>query len=327
MGLEIVTIKKILLYRLKALMMNRNFLLLILISIMIGCSQKQPNTWQERIVETHQEALSLAYSEYGNENGKTLLFLHGFGESQKTWRFLVPQLAKKYHLVLVDLKGFGESPKIKDDAYSVYDHAKIVAKFMEQKGLKNVNIVAHSLGGGVALVLGLMQRDALLASKTIESLVLINSTAYKQALPSMLKTLNQPMIGFLAIHFASNEYMAEEGYRYAFYNDDLIPKESVMYTSQCLGYPLAKYAYLQSVEQLVPDDITTIEKRYREILLRTLILWGREDVSIHIYQANKLHRALRNSRLKVFSKVGHMPQEESPRKVIEEIVKFMEEKP
>jgi len=302
-------------------------LAILCILLLTACSSKHPNTWQERIVKGNQQALPLAYSEYGKGNSKTLLMLHGFGESQKTWRFIVPDLAKKYHIVLVDLKGFGESPKIPDHAYSVYDHAKILVKFIEQKKLTHLNIVAHSLGGGVALVLGLMQRDHLLAPKTIESLTLINSMAFKQALPSMLKTLNRPVVGFLAIHLASNDFMAEEGYRYAFYNDALIPKESVAYTSQCMGYPLAKYAYLQSVEQLVPDDIASIEKRYQKILLPTLILWGKEDVSIRLYQARKLHRMLMNSRLKIFPKVGHMPQEESPKKVIKEIVKFMEEKP
>ena len=303
------------------------YLAILAILLLTACSQKHPNTWQERIVKAEQEALPLAYTEYGKTNSKTLLFLHGFGESQKTWRFIVPALAKKYHVVLVDLKGFGESPKVDDDAYSVYDHAKVVAQFMQQKKLKNVTIVAHSLGGGVALVLGLMQKDALLAPHTIDSLVLINSTAYKQELPSMLKILNRPVIGFLAIHLVSNDWMAHEAYRYAFYNDDLIPQESVDYASQCMGYPLAKYVYLESVKQLIPEDIKRIEKRYQEILLRTLILWGKEDVSIHVYQAYKLHHALKNSRLKVFPRVGHMPQEESPQKVIDAIVQFMEEMP
>ena len=308
-------------------MKKSTILLLFLLLLLTACVQKQPNTWQERIIESNQEALPLAYSEYGRTNSKTLLFLHGFGESQKTWRFIVPELAKKYHLIVVDLKGFGESPKVEDDAYSVYDHAKVLVKFMQQKHLKNVNIVAHSLGGGVALVLGLMQQDGLLSSATIQSLVLINSTAYKQELPSMLKILNRPIIGFLAIHLVSNDWMANEAYRYGFYNDALIPQESVIYTSQSMSYPLAKYAYLQSVKQLIPDDIEDMEKRYKEIVLRTLIIWGRKDVSLHLYQAHKLHHSLVNSHLKIFPRVGHMPQEESPQKVIDEILQFMEEKP
>lgn len=308
-------------------MFKTTLLSLLLMLFFSACSPKQPNTWQERVLNTKQKALPLAYSEYGDKRNKTLLLVHGFGESRQTWHSIVPELSKHYHLVLVDLKGFGDSPKTEDDAYSVYDQAKVLSAFIKEKELKDLTIVAHSLGGGVSLVMALMQNDGLLEANRLTSLILINSIAYRQALPSMLKTLNRPIIGFLAIHLISNDWIANEGYRFAFYNDDLIPKESVAHTSRCLGLPLAKYAYLQSVGQLVPDDIETMEARYKEIGLPTLILWGRKDVSLQLYQAQRLHDSLKNSRLKIFENVGHMPQEESPKRVIGEILKFMEEKP
>ena len=290
-----------------------------------GCATKTPVTWQERIVEPKVKIVPLVYEEYGEDNQETLLFLHGFGESRHTWRFLVPELSKKYHLIMLDLKGFGDSPKEDDSFYSVYDQAKIVQSFIKHKRLSKLTLVGRSFGGGVSLVLALMQKDRLI-KPVIERLILINAMAYKQELPSMLKTLNQPVIGFLAIHIISNEWMAEEGYRYAFYNDDLIPKKSVYYSSEALSQPLAKYAYLESVEQLIPDDIRNMEKRYREIALASLILWGREDVSLRVRMAHRLHRDLRNSRLKIFPKVGHSPQEESPQEVVMEILEFMAEK-
>jgi len=55
-----------------------------------------------------------------------------------------------------------------------------------------------------------------------------------------------------------------------------------------------------------------------------LILWGEEDVSIHVDMAKRLHKELPNSHLKIFEDTGHMPQEEKPKEVIEEIEKFME---
>ncbi|CAA6815932.1 MAG: Hydrolase, alpha/beta fold family [uncultured Sulfurovum sp.] len=305
-------------------MFKNIFLFIVTLLLVTACSTKTPITWKERIVDKSQKHLSLEYLEYGNRNNKTLLFLHGFGESKETWRFLVPQLSKKYHLVLLDLKGFGASPKPKDNAYSVYDQAKLVARFMKEQGLREVTLVGRSFGGGVALVLALMQNDRLI-KRNISSLILINSMAYKQSLPSMLKTLNQPIVGYVAIHLISNDWMAEEGYKYAFYNNDLIPKESLSYSSSNLSLENAKYAYLQSVEQLIPEDIIPVQKRYREISLPTLILWGKEDVSIRVHTAYKLHRDLKNSRLVLFSKVGHMPNEEAPHKVVSEILNFMED--
>ena len=289
---------------------------------LVGCASK-PITWKNRVIKNESTAISLAFSEYGDKNNETLLFLHGFGENRKTWRFLIPSLSKNYHLIMIDLKGFGDSPKRDDEFYSVYDQAHFVKQFIEEKKLKDVTLVGRSFGGGVSLVLALMQQDKLMEAK-IKNLILINSMAYKQKLPSMLEILNRPLIGFLGIHLISNDWMAKEGYRLAFYDDSLISEESLKYTSEYLSYPLAKYAYLKTVHQLIPDDIMTIQERYKEITLPTLILWGKEDLSIRVSMAYKLRDALINSRLKVFPLVGHMAQEEIPQKVSDEIHKFME---
>ena len=289
-----------------------------------ACSQKSPITWQERIVNSEIESLSLYYDEYGDKSNKTILFLHGFGENHHTWRFLVPKLATKYHLIMLDLKGFGDSPKLEDNSYSVYDQALLVSKFIEEKKLKNITLVGRSFGGGVALIMALLQKDKL-AKEHIKKLVLIDSMSYKQKLPSMMETLNRPIIGYIGIHAIDNEEIAREGYKFAFFNDRLIPNDSVKATAAYMTFPLAKYAYLETVHELVPDDIETIEKRYAEITLPTLILWGKEDVVISVNKAYRLNRALTHSRLKVLPHVGHMPQEENPSAVSEEILKFMEE--
>jgi len=288
-----------------------------------ACSVKVPVTWEKRILEQKVKKLSLVYSEYGKQKNPTLLFLHGFGENRHTWRFLVPRLGVNYHLIMVDLKGFGDSPKTKDDYYSVYDQALLVHQFIEEKGLKNITLVGRSFGGGVSLVLALLQKDKVI-EKRINKLILIDTMSYKQNLPSMLRDLKTPIMGYLGIHLLSNTYMAKEAYKYAFYNNDLIPKNSIKYSSIYLSFPHAKYAYLKTVNQLIPDDIERIEKRFSEITLPTLILWGKEDVAIRVDKAYRLHREMPNSSIKVFNHAGHMLQEEIPKRVNREIIKFME---
>ena len=289
-----------------------------------GCVEKVPVTWEERVIKKPAKHITLSYSEYGNRSHKTLLFLHGFGENRHTWRFLVKDLSKHYHLLFLDLKGFGDSPKPEDDYYSVYDQADEVNRFIEEQELEHLTVVGRSFGGGVALVLALIQEEELIAKK-IDKLVLINSMAYRQNLPSMMERLNQPLIGYLGIHLLNNRWIAHEAYKFAFYNDRLISDESIDYAEKYLGLPLAKYAYLKTVNQLIPEDLEKMEKRYKKIRLPTLILWGKEDVSIPIRTAYRLHRDLKNSHLTFFPNVAHMAQEEKPCRVSQEILKFMEE--
>lgn len=301
----------------------RTILLILFSLLFVGCAQKSPITWEARIIHHQNQPVKLAYDEYGTEHDQTILFLHGFGESKHTWRFLVKDLSKKYHLVMLDFKGFGESPKIDDDAYSVYDQAKYVQQFIEEKNLHHLTVVGRSFGGGVSLVMALMQKDRLMEPR-IDKIVLINSMAYKQQLPSMMRYLQQPIIGYVGIHLLSSIWIANEAYHYAFSDDSLIPPESVDYAAKVMQQPLAKYTYKKTVDVIIPDDILEMQRRYREIRLPILILWGREDVSIPVRFAHRLHHELFNSQLIIYPHVGHMPQEEIPQKVVQGIDDFME---
>ncbi len=301
--------------------MKKLFLILIPI-IFTSCASKNPITWENRVTNSHIKPINLAYNEYGKENNQTILFIHGFGESRYTWRFITKPLAKKYHLVTIDLKGFGESPKTEDEDYSVYDQAKLIENFIKQKGLKNLTIVGRSFGGGVALVLALMQEKKMF-KHNINGLILIDTMSYKQHLPSMMWLLQKPIIGYLGIHLLSADTIALEAYNFAFSNDKLIPKDSITQSSKMMDLPNAKYAYKQTVDYIIPDDIAKVEKEYKDIKIPTLIIWGKDDVSIPYRFGIRLHRDIKNSKLILLKGVGHMPQEESPKKVIEAIEDFM----
>ena len=302
----------------------KNIFFILIPLLFSACATKVPITWQKRIVENRVKPLNLAYKEYGEEHKQTMLFIHGFGESKETWRFIAPKLSTKYHLILLDLKGFGVSPKTDDDKYSVYDQALYVQKFIEQHHLKELTVVGRSFGGGVALVLALMQEKKLM-KPTLSKLILIDSMAYNQSLPSMLEDLNTPIIGYLGIHLLSNHYMALEAYKYAFWNNNKIPQPSIKHSAELMSLPMAKYAYLRTVNNLIPDDVQSIEHEYKKLKLPTLIIWGKNDISIRVNKAYRLHRDIKKSQLIVLPHIGHMPQEEAPQKVMEVIIKFMGE--
>ena len=300
----------------------KKFFLILILFLFTSCANKKPITWDKRVIHSNIKPLDLSYDEYGIEHNKTLLFLHGFGESRYTWHFLIPPLSEYYHIIAIDLKGFGDSPKTEDEDYSVYDQAKLVEKFINDMNLKNLTIVGRSFGGGVALVLALMQEQNLLKTK-IDKLILIDTMSYKQNLPSMMRFLQKPIIGYLGIHLLSAKTIAKEAYAYAFSNDDLIPEESVEKSAQLIDMPNAKYAYKQTVDYIVPDDIAQVEKKYKDIKIPTLIIWGKDDVSIPYKFGQRLHHDIPNSHLLILDKVGHMPQEELPDKVIEAIEDFV----
>ena len=90
----------------------------------------------------------LHFEEYGS--GDPILAIHGLGASVYTWRKLKGRLPD-HKLILIDLKGHGESPKPHDKNYSIADHAELVLQFIREQDLKNLTLMGNSYGGAVSL--------------------------------------------------------------------------------------------------------------------------------------------------------------------------------
>ncbi len=92
------------------------------------------------------DAMQLAHERTGS--GRPLVLVHGITESRRTWDPLVPALAEHYDVLLVDLRGHGESPH--GDAYDPISLATDVAETVDAAGMIAPLVVGHSLGGIVA---------------------------------------------------------------------------------------------------------------------------------------------------------------------------------
>ncbi|MBP0454446.1 alpha/beta hydrolase [Kitasatospora sp. RG8] len=83
------------------------------------------------------------------------LFLHGLGASSPVYFAAAaahPLLAGRRSLLL-DLLGFGISDRPADFPYTLEAHADAVAAAIRGAGLEQVEVVGHSMGGAVAIVL------------------------------------------------------------------------------------------------------------------------------------------------------------------------------
>ena len=94
---------------------------------------------------------SINYTDTLNGN-KTLLFLHYFGGSSRTWIPVIEKLKDRYRCIAVDLPGFGGSPIVSNNL-SVTENAALIFTLIEKLHLKNFIIIGHSMGGKIALAL------------------------------------------------------------------------------------------------------------------------------------------------------------------------------
>jgi pimeloyl-ACP methyl ester carboxylesterase len=126
----------------------------------------------------------------GPRDAPPLLLIHGSGFSGASWSQVVPALARRHHVIRVDLPGCGQSPPA--PSYDVAVQAGRVVAVLDDLGLQDVAVVGHSSGGYVATALA-EQRPDLLAS-----LALISSGPSPDALlpqPVLLRVLLAPPLG------------------------------------------------------------------------------------------------------------------------------------
>ena len=263
--------------------------------------------------------VKLYYEEQGK--GPPLLLIHGFGASTFTWRFVAPELAKTHRVIAVDLKGFGQSDKPFDERYSVYDQAELLAQLIEDKDLRNLTLVGHSFGGGVALLLALEANQRL--DGRITRLVLLNSIAYPQNIPVFFRLLDVPLVSQIGVRMVPPLVQTRVALQIAYFDDSKIDPEEVELYAAPLKTAAGKHAIIHSARQIVPEDIAELSERYKTITLPTLILWCDHDRIVPLEVGIKLRRTLPNSTLRLIEDCGHMPQEEQPASTLELIKGFI----
>ena len=253
--------------------------------------------------------------------GPTVLLIHGFGTNTFTWRHITPGLAMDHRVIAVDLKGFGQSDKPFDERYSVYDQAELLVQLIEEKDLRDLTLVGHSYGGGIALLLAL-EADGRLEGR-ISRLVLLDSIAYPQNIPVFFKMLDVPVVSQMGIRMVPPSVQTRVALQIAYFDDNKITSEEVEAYAAPLKTAAGKHAIIHTARQIVPEDIAELSERYKTMTLPTLILWCDHDRIVPLEVGIKLRRTLPNSTLKLVEECGHMPQEEQPESTLDLIQSFL----
>lgn len=110
--------------------------------------------------------LLLNYIERGNKAKTSLVFLHFFGGSSKTWVSVLDKLEDRFHCIAIDLSGWGDSQTPKEEI-TVASSANLVIELLEHLHIENFVLVGHSMGGKVALFI------ASQLSSQIQSIILV----------------------------------------------------------------------------------------------------------------------------------------------------------
>lgn len=97
------------------------------------------------------QRLSLNYLDWGNPSAPPLILVHGGQDHAHNWDWVANVLRHDWHVICPDLRGHGDSAWSSDGSYSMPLFVADLAQLIHQCADQPVTIVAHSLGGAIAL--------------------------------------------------------------------------------------------------------------------------------------------------------------------------------
>jgi pimeloyl-ACP methyl ester carboxylesterase len=78
--------------------------------------------------------------------GEPVVLVHGFGETARMWRPLMPTLAKEYTVLAPDLPGLAGSSFMPTGVYDMKTVAVRLHEFVRRQGFKRIRLVGHDIG-------------------------------------------------------------------------------------------------------------------------------------------------------------------------------------
>ena len=213
------------------------------------------------------------YINYGDNNGDTIVLLHGWGQNIEMMKPVGDKLSKDYNILILDLPGYGLSSE-PTFAWTVYDYVEMLHILLENLKIKNPILIGHSFGGKISLLYASMYET--------KKLVLFGSPFKKEVKKESLKlktlkTLKKvPLLnkleGFAKKHIGSDDYRNAS--------------------------PIMR-------EILVGTVNLDIEEEVKKIKAPTLIIWGDLDEAVPLERAYELEKLISDAAVIVYEGCTH----------------------
>src|SRR5687767_860571 len=258
------------------------------------------------------------FQEFGDASKPTILLIHGYTASLYVWKTTAPMFADAgFHVIAVDLLGFGYSEKPSWFDYAINSQARMVARFMNRLGIGRATIVGSSYGGAVAATVALDYPER------VEKLVLVdtvcNDNLKKHPILKLasIRGLGEAITPFLVDSRRFQRRRMRGTLARA--NHQLITDERVESILRPLTAADAHHSLLATSRAW---SASRIEEDAHTIYQPTLLIWGEDDKVIPLEDGHTLHDAILNSRLVVLKDCGHVPQEEKSGLFTELVAEF-----
>lgn len=233
--------------------------------------------------------VKIFYRISGNITSKDItIVLHGWGCDGHIFDDLLSRFDRQF--LIIDLPPFGES-NVEPCEWNIFTYSNMVLSLCQKLSIKRANIIGHSFGGRIAIIL------AALNPKLIQKCVLIDSAGLrpKRSPKFYIKIYIYKLLkkmGFMFSAAGSSDYKQLS--------------------------PQMKRVFVAIVNQYLDEYLPLIQQK-------TLIIFGENDKETPIYMAKRLHKFIQNSTLEILKQAGHFAFLDCPLSCFRMIDAFLEE--
>jgi len=258
------------------------------------------------------QRLRLHYVDWGNPTAPPLILLHGGRDHCRNWDWVAERLRHDWHVIAPDLRGHGDSQWSADGFYAMPGYVYDLAQLVHQQRLAPVTIVAHSLGGNIALRYAGLYPEDVKALVAIEGLGpsprALAERARKPVAERMRNwiELERDLAGRLPRRYASIE---EAFARMQAANQHLSPDQARHLTQHGVNQNedgTYSWKFDNYVRVFPPYDMPDgeLEKLWGRITCPTLLVYGRESWSSNPLEDGRAAHFV-NAQVVMFEKAGH----------------------
>jgi pimeloyl-ACP methyl ester carboxylesterase len=242
--------------------------------------------------------------------GPDVILMHGLGATKASFFDMAAALSKDHRVHAIDLPGFGSSSKPALAPYNVRWYASTVARLMDVLGIERAHLVGNSMGGRVALELGLSRPER------IGGIVgLAPAVAWLRRDFHRVVRLLRPEVGLLPHRFT--ETMVRNQFWDLFADPDLLDPAMVDVIvsefQRIYGSPGARLAFLSMARNIYlesPFGAHGFYPRLSELRPPALFVWGSHDRLVPAAFSSHVAQWLPSAEQIVLEGCGHVPQVE-----------------
>jgi pimeloyl-ACP methyl ester carboxylesterase len=245
-----------------------------------------------------------------------VVLLHGTSSSLHTWEGWAQELRAERRVIRFDLPGIGLTGPPPDADYRIERYQRFVAAMLDELGVSRCVLAGNSFGGQVAW------ETALAHPERVEKLILVDAAGYPfqpESLPLGFLIARIPLLNRL-MEFTLPRRVIESSLRNVYADPGkvtpvLVDRYFELTLREGNRRALAR-RFAQAPAGIHPERIAALK-------VPTLILWGQRDRLIPPGDAESFHRDIAGSRLIVFDRLGHVPQEEDPLATVAAVKAFI----